>query len=70
MKKIKGTIDRFEGSVAVIRASGEDIIIPTSQLTGFSEGDVVSLVIASEKEDTEDSAKVAKALVADLFKEE
>lgn len=70
MQKIKGTIDRFEEDMAVIRVSGEDVIIPKSYLVDYSEGDIVSIILANEKEDTEDSAKVAQALVADLFKEE
>jgi hypothetical protein len=70
MQKIKGTIDRFEDERAVIRVAGEDIIIPKAYLADFGEGEVVSLIIATEDEDTEDSTKVAKALVKDLFKEE
>lgn len=70
MQKIKGTIDRFEDDKAVLRVSGEDIIIPKSYLSDFGEGETVSLIIASEDEDTENSEKVAKYLVTDLFKEE
>jgi len=46
MQKIKGTIDRFEGEKAVIRAGGEDILIPKKYLDHFSEGDVCTIVIA------------------------
>jgi hypothetical protein len=70
MQKIKGTIDRFEDEKAVLRVNGDNIIIPQKYLEGFGEGEVVSIVLANEEEDTEDSAKVAKALVSDLFKEE
>jgi predicted DNA-binding antitoxin AbrB/MazE fold protein len=70
MQKMKGTIDRFEGEKAVIRVNSEDVIVPKKYLDGFSEGQVVSMVIRNEEEDTEESKEVAKALVSDLFKEE
>ena len=70
MKKIKGTIDRFEEEKAVITAADGEIIVPKSVVSDFSEGDVVSILFASDAEDTENSQKVAHALVTDLFKEE
>jgi len=69
MKKIKTTIDRFEGDKAVLRVNGDDIIVPKKYLNEFKEGDVVHILFANDKVDTENSQKVAEALLAQIFKE-
>jgi len=70
MKKIKGTIDRFEGGRAVVRVGGEDLLIPRKFVSGFLEGDIVSVLITAEKKKTKNSRKKAKKLISEILKEE
>lgn len=70
MNKIKGIIDRFEGNKAVIRYNDSDIILEKDLLEGFSEGDSVVITVSNEKEDLDDSNKVARELLAQVLKGE
>lgn len=70
MVKTKGTIDRFEGEKAVIRTAQDEIILPRSLVPEFAEGDVVSIWIMPEKEDTEKTQEIAQNLLKDILKED
>lgn len=70
MKKIKGTIDRFEDGHAVVRVGGEDLVMPKKLVPGFFEGDIVSVLITAEKKKTKNSRKEAKKLISEILKEE
>ena len=69
MPKLKAVIDRFEGDKAVLRAAGQDLIIPKKFLEGFEEGETVSIRLDPAVKDTNKSVKKAQDLVADIFKE-
>lgn len=70
MENIKGIIDRFEGEKAVIRANGEDIIIPKKKLPDGKEGDVVTLRIDVNKAATEKTRKKVSKLLSEILKGE
>lgn len=69
MEKIRGVIDRFEGERAVIRAGGADIIIPKKELSDFKEGESITIIIATDAEETENNAKIAQELMTQIFKD-
>lgn len=70
MQKIKGIIDRFEGEKAVVLVSGKQMTFPKELFNDFSEGDSVAITVSGEKEDTEDSKKVAESLLRQIFNKE
>lgn len=69
MKKVKGTIDRFEDSRAVVRVGGEDLVVPKKLVSGFSEGDSIFISITVDKSSSKKSREKAKKLLSGIFKE-
>lgn len=69
-KYIKGVIDRFEGSKAVIKLDdGQEIIWPKENLSDDTmEGAAVRLVLYNSKTDQEEREKIAKSVLNEILR--
>ncbi len=67
---LKGTIDRFEGKLAVIKLDeGQELHWPINNLPeGVKEGTAVRLILSTSESDEEERQEVAKALLNEILK--
>lgn len=70
MKKIKGTIDRFEGQRGLVSFEEGIVELPKTFLEGFKEQDTVELTVMSEKEGQASQEELARNLLNEVLKEE
>ncbi len=70
MKRIKGTVNRFEGEYGVISLEDKTVNIPKEFLANFQEGDELTLVILNKEESVASQEELARNLLNEVLKEE
>ncbi len=68
---IRGAIDRFEGTNAVIRTEdGQTLVWPIKNLPdGAGESEAVRIILSTNQTDTEEREKLAKEMLNEILKE-
>lgn len=71
MKKTRGIINRFENDFAIVEAGSENISIPRNIIPkDLKEGDMLNITISSEREDVQNTEKLARGILNEVLKEE